>query len=34
VSDESVDLGTNGLEQEKARRLGSLDALRAEGTNP
>jgi lysyl-tRNA synthetase class 2 len=34
VSDESEDLGTNGLEQEKARRLGSLDALRAEGTNP
>jgi lysyl-tRNA synthetase class 2 len=34
VSDESVDLGTNGLEQEKARRLDSLDALRAEGTNP
>ncbi len=34
MSDESVDLGTNGLEQEKARRLGSLDALRAEGTNP
>ncbi len=34
VSDESVDLGTNGLEQEKARRLGSLDALRAVGTNP
>ena len=34
MSDESVDLGTNGLEQEKARRLGLLDALRAEGTNP
>jgi len=34
VSDESVELGTNGLEQEKARRLGSLDALRAQGTNP
>ena len=34
MSDESVDLGTNGLEQEKARRLGSLDALRAVGTNP
>lgn len=34
VSDESVDLGTNGLEQEKARRLGSLDALRVQGTNP
>jgi len=34
VSDESVDLGTNGLEQEKARRLGSLDDLRAKGTNP
>ena len=34
MSDESVDLGTNGLEQEKARRLGSLEALRAEGTNP
>ena len=34
VSDESVELGTNGLEQEKARRLDSLDALRAEGTNP
>ena len=34
MSDESEDLGTNGLEQEKARRLGSLDALRAEGTNP
>ncbi len=34
VSDESVDLGTSGLEQEKARRLGSLDALRAVGTNP
>ena len=34
MSDESVDLGTNGLEQEKARRLDSLDALRAEGTNP
>jgi lysyl-tRNA synthetase, class II len=34
VSDESVELGTNGLEQEKSRRLGSLDALRAQGTNP
>ena len=34
VSDESVELGTNGLEQEKARRLGSLDALREQGTNP
>ena len=34
MSDESVELGTNGLEQEKARRLDSLDALRAEGTNP
>ena len=34
VSDEIDDLGTNGLELEKARRLGSLDALRAEGTNP
>ena len=34
VSDESVELGTNGLEQEKARRLGSLDALRTQGTNP
>ena len=34
VSDESVELGTNGLDQEKARRLGSLDALRAQGTNP
>ena len=34
MSDESEDLGINGLEQEKARRLGSLDALRAEGTNP
>lgn len=34
VSDESVEQGTNGLEQEKARRLGSLDALRAQGTNP
>ena len=34
VSDESVELGTNGLEQEKARRLDSLDSLRAQGTNP
>jgi lysyl-tRNA synthetase class 2 len=34
VSDEIDDLGTNGLELEKARRLGALDALRAEGTNP
>ena len=34
VSDESVDLGTNGLELEKARRLGSLDAMREAGTNP
>ena len=34
VSDESVELGTNGLEQEKARRLGSIDALREQGTNP
>ena len=34
VSDESVELGTNGLEQEKARRLGSLEALREQGTNP
>ena len=34
MSDEIDDQGTNGLEQEKARRLGSLDALRAEGTNP
>ncbi|KGA05283.1 MAG: lysyl-tRNA synthetase [actinobacterium acAcidi] len=34
MSDESVELGTNGLEQEKARRLGSLDALREQGTNP
>ena len=34
MSDEIDDLGTNGLELEKARRLGALDALRAEGTNP
>ena len=34
MSDEIDDQGTNGLEQEKARRLGSLDAMRAEGTNP
>ena len=34
VSVESVEVGTNGLEQEKARRLGSLDALREQGTNP
>ena len=34
MSDESVELGTNGLEQEKARRLGSIDALREQGTNP
>ena len=34
MSDEIDDLGTNGLELEKARRLGSLDALRAQGTNP
>jgi lysyl-tRNA synthetase class 2 len=34
VSDESVELGTNGLEQEKARRLSALDAMREAGTNP
>lgn len=34
VSDEVDDLGTNGLEQEKARRLDSLDGLRAAGTDP
>ncbi len=34
MNDESEDLGTNGLELEKARRLGSLDDMRKAGTNP
>jgi lysyl-tRNA synthetase class 2 len=32
--DEVVDQGTSGLEQEKARRLAAVDALRTSGTNP
>jgi lysyl-tRNA synthetase class II len=34
VSDEIVDQNAGGLEQEKARRLGAIDALRQSGTNP
>lgn len=34
VSDDSTDQGLGGLEQEKARRLAAVDALRASGTNP
>jgi lysyl-tRNA synthetase, class II len=34
VTDENLDQNAGGLEQEKARRLGAIDALRASGTNP
>lgn len=34
VSEESMEQSLGGLEQEKSRRLGSLDAMRQQGVNP
>ena len=34
VTDENLDQNAGGLEQEKARRLSAIDALRSSGTNP
>jgi len=34
VSDEVEEQGAGGLEQEKARRLAALDAMRSKGDNP
>jgi lysyl-tRNA synthetase, class II len=34
VSDENLDENAGGLEQEKARRLSAIEALRSSGTNP